>query len=253
MKEPSARLPALELLDLCKNFGGLEVTRSVNLTVMPGERHAIIGPNGAGKTTLFNLISGVLEPSSGQIMMFGETVTRWPSHRRAGAGMSRTFQVTSLFPRLSVLENLLLAIQGVHRSKYVMWRTLDAYRGYRQRALELLERSDFSNRAEMKVQHLSHGEQRQLEIIVGLASNPRILLLDEPAAGLSTGESREMTRLLQGLADDLAVVLVEHDMDVVFNVATSISVLHLGQLIESGPPEKIRNSQLVQEIYLGVS
>jgi branched-chain amino acid transport system ATP-binding protein len=212
--------PVLELRGLSKSFGGLHAVRGVSLKIMPGDRKAIIGPNGAGKTTLFNLITGIFPATSGQVLLFGRDVTRWPSHRRTALGMARTFQITSLFPRLTVLDNVLLAIEGLRPSKFVMWRFLSSYRDVYEKAYELLERARFMDRKDTEVRYLSHGEQRQLEIVLGLASNPKILLLDEPAAGLSSGESAEMAEFLMGLDPGLAILL-------------------------------IRNSAKVQEIYLG--
>jgi branched-chain amino acid transport system ATP-binding protein len=243
--------PALELRGLCKSFGGLRATRDVTFKVMPGDRKAIIGPNGAGKTTLFNLITGIFPPSSGQVLLFGKDVTGWPGHRRTAMGMARTFQVTSLFPRLTVLDNVLLAIKGLKPSKFVMWRFLSSYKDVYEEAHRLLEQASFMDRANTEVRYLSHGEQRQLEIVLGLASDPSILLLDEPAAGLSSGESVEMTRFLMRLDPKLAILLIEHDMDVVFDLAHTISVLHFGQILETGTPAQIKTSQKVQEIYLG--
>jgi branched-chain amino acid transport system ATP-binding protein len=247
----NGKAPLLELKALSKSFGGLQAVRGVSLTIMPGERKAIIGPNGAGKTTLFNLISGIFPASSGQVLLFGRDITSWPSHRRAALGMARTFQVTSLFPRLTVLDNVLLAIKGRRASKFVMWRPLATYRDIYERAHELLQRATFLDRKDIEVRHLSHGEQRQLEIVLGLASDPDILLLDEPAAGLSSGESVDMARFLQKLDPKIALLLIEHDMDIVFDVASEISVLHFGEVLESGPAERIRSSTKVQEIYLG--
>ncbi len=243
--------PVLELVGLCKSFGGLHAVRGVDLRIMPGDRKAIIGPNGAGKTTLFNVITGILPASAGQVRLFGRNVTAWASHRRAALGMARTFQITSLFPRLTVLDNVLLAIKGVRPSKFVAWRFMSSYRDVYEKADKLLEQAAFLDRRNTEVRHLSHGEQRQLEIVLGLASDPKILLLDEPAAGLSSGESQEMAKFLMRLDRSLAILLIEHDMDVVFGVTDHISVLHFGQLLESGTAEGIRNSKRVQEIYLG--
>ena len=244
-------VPVLELRQLCKSFGGLQATREVSLRIMPGDRKAIIGPNGAGKTTLFNLITGIYPSSSGQILLFGEDVTKWPSHRRAARGMARTFQVTHLFPALTVLDNVLLAVGGVRPTKYVMWRFLSSYRDMQDTAHRLLEQAGFIDRKDVEVRNLSHGEQRQLEIVLGLASDPKILLLDEPAAGLSSGESTEMAKFLMKLDPNLAILLIEHDMDVVFDVASQISVLHFGEILETGTPKQIHDSVRVQEIYLG--
>jgi branched-chain amino acid transport system ATP-binding protein len=241
----------LELKSLSKTFGGLQAVRGVSLKIMPGDRKAIIGPNGAGKTTLFNLISGIFPATSGQVLLFGRDVTHWPSHRRAALGMARTFQVTSLFPKLTVLDNVLLAIKGRRASKFVMWRFLSSYSDIYDKAYELLQRAVFFDRKDVEVRRLSHGEQRQLEIVLGLAGDPHILLLDEPAAGLSSGESAEMARFLRGLDPQLAILLIEHDMDIVFEVSDDISVLHFGEVLESGPAKRIRASAKVQEIYLG--
>jgi branched-chain amino acid transport system ATP-binding protein len=245
--------PVLELKALSKSFGGLRAVRGVDLAVAPGDRQAVIGPNGAGKTTLFNLVTGILPATSGEVLLFGRDVTRWPSHRRAALGMARTFQVTSLFPRLTVLDNVLLAIEGLRRTKFVMWRPLASYRDVQEKARRLLADAGFLDRRDVEVRYLSHGEQRQLEIVVGLAGDPKILLLDEPAAGLSSGESAEMAKFLGRLDRSLAILLIEHDMDVVFDVADHISVLHFGEVVETGVAEHIRGSRKVQEIYLGTS
>jgi branched-chain amino acid transport system ATP-binding protein len=243
--------PLLELKDLSKSFEGLQAVRNVTLTIMPGDRKAIIGPNGAGKTTLFNVITGILPATSGQVLLFGQDVTNWPSHRRIALGMARTFQVTSLFPMLTVLDNVLLAINGPRKTKFVMWRFDSSYRDTYEKAYRLLGQAGFLDRKDVEVRNLSHGEQRQLEIVLGLASDPKILLLDEPAAGLSSGESTEMAEFLMKLDPGLAILLIEHDMDVVFDVASQISVLHFGEVLETGTPQQIHSSVKVQEIYLG--
>jgi branched-chain amino acid transport system ATP-binding protein len=244
-------VPALELKSLSKSFGGLDAVQDVNLKIFAGDRKAIIGPNGAGKTTLFNLVTGVLPATSGQVLLFGENVSGWPSYRRTALGMARTFQVTSLFPKLTVLDNVLLAIGGLRRAKFVMWRALSSYRELHEKARRLLEDAGYWDRRDVEVRNLSHGEQRQVEIILGLASDPKILLLDEPAAGLASGESREMAEFLKRLDPALAILLIEHDMDVVFEVVSHISVLHFGRVVEEGASGEIRRSAKVQEIYLG--
>jgi branched-chain amino acid transport system ATP-binding protein len=241
----------LELRGLSKSFGGLAAVREVTLKVFAGERKAIIGPNGAGKTTLFNLITGVFPSTSGEIILFGRDVTRWSSHRRTALGMARTFQITSLFPKLTVLDNVLLALAGVGWTKLVMWKPLSAYENLQARARRLLEAAGYWDRRDVEIRNLSHGEQRQIEVVLGLASEPKLLLLDEPAAGLSSGESREMAEFLKRLDPQLAILLIEHDMDVVFDVVSHISVLHFGAVVESGENEKIRRSERVQQIYLG--
>jgi len=243
--------PILELRGLSKSFGGLHAVEGVTLSVLPGDRKAIIGPNGAGKTTLFNVVTGVLPATSGKVLLFGRDITDWPSHRRTALGMARTFQVTSLFPKLTVLDNVLLAITGLRKMKFVMWRSLSSYRDLYRKAHRLLESVGYGDRKDVEVRNLSHGEQRQVEIVLGLASEPKILLLDEPAAGLASGESREMAAFLNRLAPDLAILLIEHDMDVVFDVVDHITVLHFGEVVEGGTTDQIRRSAKVQEIYLG--
>jgi branched-chain amino acid transport system ATP-binding protein len=247
----NGNVPVLELKGLDKRFDGLHAVRDVTLRIMAGDRKAIIGPNGAGKTTLFNLITGIYPVTSGQVLLFGQDVTNWPRHRRTALGMARTFQVTSLFLGLTVLDNVLLAINGVQPSKFVMWRFLSSYRETYDKAHHLLEQASFLDRKDTQVRNLSHGEKRQLEIVLGLASDPKILLLDEPAAGLSSGESAEMAEFLMKLDSKLAILLIEHDMDVVFDVASHISVLHFGEVLETGTPQQIHSSAKVQEIYLG--
>ena len=248
---PNGMVAVLELKDLSKSFDGLHAVQNVNLAVLPGDRKAIIGPNGAGKTTLFNVITGIYPATSGNVLLFGQDVTRWPSHRRIALGMARTFQVTRLFPGLTVLDNVVMAIKGIRSSKFVMWRFLSSYKEVYDKAHHLLEQANFIDRKDVEVRNLSHGEQRQLEIVLGLASDPKILLLDEPAAGLSSGESNEMAKFLMRLDPKLAVLLIEHDMDVVFGVADEIFVLHFGEVLETGTPQQIHSSAKVQEIYLG--
>jgi branched-chain amino acid transport system ATP-binding protein len=247
----SSGTPVLELERLSKSFGGLHALRNVSLQIFPGDRKAIIGPNGAGKTTLFNVITGILPATSGQVLLFGQNVTGWAAHRRTALGMARTFQITSLFPRLTVLDNVLLAIEGVRKMKFVAWRFMSSYRDIYEKAYALLDQAGYLDRKDVQVRNLSHGEQRQLEIVLGLSSDPKILLLDEPAAGLASGESAEMAKFLMRLDPGLAILLIEHDMDVVFDVADHISVLHFGEVLETGPTEMIRRSEKVQEIYLG--
>lgn len=244
--------PCLSLEGLSKTFGGLNAVSGLDLKVMPGERKGIIGPNGAGKTTLFNLITGVFAVTSGKVVLFGHDATHWASYDRVHLGMSRTFQVTNLFPQLSVMDNVLLAAQGLRPMKFAMWRFQSSYGDIHKKCRELLEKVGFWDRRDVEVSHLSHGEQRQIEIVLGLATEPKLLLLDEPAAGLSTGESHEMADFLNNLDPDLAILMIEHDMDVAFAVVNTIAVLHYGKLIEEGTIDQIRGSDKVQEIYLGV-
>jgi branched-chain amino acid transport system ATP-binding protein len=248
----SGAIACLALRGLSRYFGGLQAVGDITLEIHPGDRMGILGPNGAGKTTLFHLITGVLPPSSGQIVLFGQDVTRWPPYRRTALGMARTFQITTLFPRLTVLENILLAVQGRRRMKFVVWRPLLSYADVYEKARALLESIGFWDRQRMEVRHLSHGEQRQLEIVLALASDPQLLLLDEPAAGLSTGESQEMAAFLRRLDPRLAILLIEHDMDVAFAVVDSLTVLHYGKIVEAGTLDQIRSSPRVRDIYLGI-
>ena len=245
--------PALVLRGVSKAFGGLKVIQDLSLSVQPGERKGIIGPNGAGKTTLFNLITGMLPPSDGRIELFGKEVSRWPSHRRAALGMARTFQITTLFPKLTVLDNVLLAVQGLRPMKYAMWRFQSSYKDAHAKARELLESTGFWDRRLTEVRHLSHGEQRQIEVVLALASDPKMLLLDEPVAGLSVAESKELGVFLNRLDPSLTILMIEHDMDVAFSVVKSIAVLHSGTLVEEGSPDQIRRSERVREVYLGVA
>jgi branched-chain amino acid transport system ATP-binding protein len=242
---------ALNLTGVCKLFGGLRAVDDVALSVAPGERRALIGPNGAGKTTLFNLISGDLPVSEGRIELFGQDITRLPPHRRAALGMSRTYQITNLFPKLTVEENLLLAVQALERTKLMLLRSIASYRHLYQRAQAALESMGLGDKAGEVVKNLSHGEQRQMEIAMALAGRPRILLLDEPAAGLSPAESRMMTALLKTLDGDITMLVIEHDMDVAFALTDRVTVLHNGKVIADGHRDDVRANPLVREIYLG--
>jgi branched-chain amino acid transport system ATP-binding protein len=242
---------SLELQGITKQFGGLTAVDDVTLRLGRGERRGILGPNGAGKTTLFHLITGVLPPTTGKVILFGQDVSNWNTHRRIALGMARTFQITSLFPRLSVLDNVLLAVQGLRKMKMVMFKPLSKFREVFEKAESLLTQAGFWELRGQEVRNLSHGEQRQLEIVLALASDPKVLLLDEPSAGLATGESHEMAEFLKSLDSEIAILIIEHDLDVIFEVATHISVLHYGKLLTEGPADQIRNDPQVQEIYLG--
>jgi branched-chain amino acid transport system ATP-binding protein len=245
--------PALAVASVSRTFGGLTAVRQVDLSLEPGERHAIIGPNGAGKTTLFNLIAGELQPTTGRIAVFGEDVTRLAPERRAALGLARTFQVNTLFPNLTVTENVLLAVQGTTRTKLRMHRPIASYRQLYERAAQLLESVGLSGKGGIVVKTLSHGEQRQLEIALALAGTPRILLLDEPAAGLSIGESQRLVALLKRLENTLTLLVIEHDMDVVFEIADRITVLHDGNVIASGSRAEVKANPVVSEIYFGAA
>ena len=242
---------ALRLEGVCRSFGGLQAVDSVTLTVQPGERRALIGPNGAGKTTLFNLISGALPLSAGRISLFGGDVTTAPVHRRAALGLARTFQITNLFPDLTVLENSLLAVQAHTRTRFAMLRPAYRYADLLERARATLASLALEALADAVVRNLSHGEQRQLEIALALAGKPRVLLLDEPTAGLSPAESRLMAGLLRRLDPEITVLMIEHDMDIALELSDMVTVLHYGRVIADGPREQVKADPQVKEIYLG--
>ena len=242
---------ALRLDGVTKDFGGLRAVDRVALEVRPGERRALIGPNGAGKTTLFNLICGSLPVSSGSITLFGRDVTNTPAHRRATQGLARTFQITNLFPDLTVLENALLAIQAHTSSRFAMLRPVGAFADLQALARATLEAVGLAGVTDAIVRNLSHGEQRQLEIALALAGRPRLLLLDEPTAGLSPAESRLMAGLLGRLDPAITVLMIEHDMDIALELAAQVTVLHYGRVIADGSREEIRTDAQVREIYLG--
>ena len=241
----------LVLQGLTKEFGGLKAVDHVDLEIRAGERHAVIGPNGAGKTTLFNLICGDLTPTEGKVIHFGEDVTRLPTHKRIGLGMSRTFQINNLFPKLTVRQNVLLAAQGLDRAKYVMYRPISSYGYLHDKTRSILEEFGMWDKREVRVENLSYGEQRQIEICLALIENPRLLLLDEPAAGLSRAETRTFTDSLKKLDSDMTILLIEHDMDVAFELTENITVLQMGKRVASGSKEDIKANKTVQEIYLG--
>jgi branched-chain amino acid transport system ATP-binding protein len=232
-------------------FGGLEALRDINLALSPGERHAIIGPNGAGKTTLFNAISGTLRPSMGKVYISGADVTALAPHQRAGLGLSRTFQTTNLFRNLSVRENVLLALHALGRNGLSMLRPISLHACLERAAHTLLEQWNLLEAAGEPVRSLSYGDQRQLELILALAGNPKLLLMDEPTAGLSPAETKRVTEVVQKLDPRITVLLIEHDLEVAFKVAERITVLHLGSVLLEGTPAEVRKNAKVQEIYLG--
>jgi len=244
-------VPCLVLENLSKDFGGLRAVDEIDLTVEPGERRALIGPNGAGKTTLFNLVSGVYPASGGRILYFEKDITGLPSYRRAALGIARTYQITNLFPNLTVSENILMACQALERTKFVMFRLLSSYHRLTDRCNGLLKEFDLWDKRNELVKNLSHGDQRQIEVALALAEQPRLLLLDEPAAGLSSAETHGLTLLLKKLDPSITILLIEHDMDVAFEFAEKITVLYQGKFLTEGTKEEIKNNPTVQEIYLG--
>ncbi|HWP58381.1 MAG TPA: ABC transporter ATP-binding protein [Candidatus Acidoferrales bacterium] len=240
---------AVQNLDM--RFGGLEALRDINLSLAPGERRAIIGPNGAGKTTLFNVISGALRPSRGRIYFSGVDVTRLAPDRRARLGLSRTFQMTNLFRTLSVRENVFLALAALTPRKFSMLRPLSSHGDIARAAEALLSDWGMLGLADRPVKSLSYGDQRQVELILALAGRPKLLLMDEPTAGLSPAETRRVVDTLHGLDKSITVLLIEHDLEVAFAIAERVTVLHLGSVVIEGTPAEIRRDSRVQEIYLG--
>jgi branched-chain amino acid transport system ATP-binding protein len=241
----------LEVDRLTRYFGALGAVNGVTLAVERRERRAIIGPNGAGKTTLFNLITGHLAPSGGRVLFDGHPITGLPPHRVARHGLARSFQRTNLFSRLTVLENLRLAAAADGRGSYRLFGSVDRLTAPLARAREVADAVGLSERLDETVARLSYGEQRQLEVGVALATRPQLLLLDEPTAGMSPEETRRMTRLLAALGRDVTMLIIEHDMDVVFSLADRITVLHYGEVLVEGPPDAVRADARVYEVYLG--
>jgi branched-chain amino acid transport system ATP-binding protein len=244
--------PILRLRGVGRRFGGVHAVREVDLEIRPGERRAILGPNGAGKTTLFNVISGEFAPTSGSIELFGQDVTVHPARKRARLGLSRTFQTSKLFLGLSVEENLYLAVLGVREGHLRPVRS-SKDREIRERARAMAEAVGLRDRLGQLVGELSHGEQRQLEVGMARVVEPRIMMLDEPAAGLSRGERTTLTELLLDLDPAITLILIEHDMDVALRVAQWVTMMHEGGVIAEGTPADIRGNQLVHDLYLGSS
>lgn len=234
---------------LGKSFDGLQVLKDVSFAVQPGQRHVIIGPNGAGKTTVFKCVTGLLPADAGSVTIDGRDVTGLPTHSRVSLGLACTFQKTNLFGRLTVEENLHLAILARKPYRFRLWRPLAWHEDLQRETRELLEEWELWSRRDRKVGELSYGEQRMLEIVLALASRPRILLLDEPTSGMSPAETARATTLIKNLPRSVALLIIEHDMDVVFSVAEHITVLHHGEVFLSGPPERVRGDERVREIY----
>jgi branched-chain amino acid transport system ATP-binding protein len=241
----------LELDGVTRRYGGVCAVDDVSLEVEAGERHAVIGPNGAGKTTLFKLISRLESCSDGRVRVFGRDVTRMAPHRVAHLGLARTYQITQVFGALSVLENVLLAVQGTRRSKFRMLRPALGQRSLVAKARETLERVGLGHRVERTAAELGHGEQRQLELGLALASDPKLLLLDEPAAGLSGADRGTIRELVRGLPEDVTVLLIEHDMELALGLADRVTCLHNGAMVVQGTPDEIKRDERVQDIYLG--
>jgi branched-chain amino acid transport system ATP-binding protein len=243
--------PCLRLEGLTKHFGGLAAVEEVELVVEDGERRGIIGPNGAGKTTLFNLITGDLRPTRGKVYLHGREITNLGCHERAYLGIARTFQVTNLFPKLTVMDNVLLAAQALERSKFSILRPIDSYPKIYKRAEGALDKLNLLEKRDELIKNLSYGDQRQIEIALTLVGNPKLLLLDEPTAGLPPAESARMVSLLKELDSAITVLIIEHDMDVALDLADKIMVLHDGSVLADGPREEVQANETVQDIYLG--
>ena len=243
--------PALEIRNLQKSFGALRVARDINLSLERGARHALIGPNGAGKTTLVNLITGVLKPSSGIVLLDGEDVTAQSQAKRSRRGIARTFQINQLFRGLTVLENLYLAVGERTRACNRLWRPAGTERAVVEEAVTHLDALRLTDEALKPVRELPYGRQRLVEIAIALAQRPKVLLLDEPAAGVPSSESHLILDVIGGLDPDIAVLIIEHDMDVVFRFAERITVLVAGAVLTEGPPQQIAADETVRAVYLG--
>jgi branched-chain amino acid transport system ATP-binding protein len=243
--------PILTLTDVVVAFDALRAVDGVNLFVPRGQRRAIIGPNGAGKTTLFNVVAGVVPPTSGRIMFNGHDVTKLPPHRRAQLGISRTFQITNLFPTLSVQDNMTLALRGLSPRKFSLFGKPDTDSAESLRIAVALNAARIGERADVIVKEMSYGEQRQLEIAIALVTAPTMLLLDEPAAGLSPSERSMVADIIRSLSRDITVVLIEHDMDLALGLVDYVTCMFEGRVLVEEPPEGIRRNKQVQEVYLG--
>jgi branched-chain amino acid transport system ATP-binding protein len=241
----------LELKEVYKDFDGLEVLFGINLAIQEGERHAIIGPNGAGKSTLFNLITGKYLPSRGQIFFKGQDVTGTSPFKLNRSGMARSFQITNIFRTMTVFQNLRNAILSKNKIRYNMFSSLSRMDEVNRQTEKMLEQIGLLDRKDAVAGELSYGQQRALEIGLTIATAPELILLDEPTAGMSSEETREAVKLIARISEGKTLVIVEHDMEVVFSIANRISVIYYGEVLASGPPDEIRNDQKVKDAYLG--
>ena len=241
----------LQTTALTKRFGGISAVHDVNLSVQDKGIHAIIGPNGAGKTTLISLLCGALGADQGQVMFDGEDISHYDLPQRARQGLARSFQITSVILPMTLIENLMLAIKGQDKHAFEFWTPLDSDKRIREQAMAMLEQVGLIDQADQPASQVSHGEQRQLELAMTLAMDPKLLLLDEPMAGMGRAESERTTALLKKIGLTTGVLLIEHDMDAVFSLANTISVLVSGEIIASDNPEAIRTNPEVQRAYLG--
>ncbi len=241
----------LETKTICHDFSGLQVLMDVNLDVKEGERHAIIGPNGAGKTTLFNVITGTYHPSEGDVFFKGRKVTGFKPHKMVRRGMGRSFQITNTFSRLTAFQNIRMGILSKRNIRFNMLRMLDKMQDVTAETEEVLKRINLDGERDIPASQLSYGKSRSLEISMALATDPDLVMLDEPTSGMSIDETHNAVELIRRLTEGKTMVIIEHDMDVVFSLADRITVLHLGSILASGPPEEIRDNQSVKDAYLG--
>ncbi len=248
---PLPNRSALTVEGLAHSFGGLQALNGVTLDAAVGERLVIVGPNGAGKTTLFNAVTGLIHPTAGRIWLLGHDVTRLAPYRRVRLGLGRTFQITTLFPRLTVLESVLLAVQGADRARFALHRPVSAYPRLFAATEALLAEWDLDARRDVRTRELSYGEQRQVELILALAARPRVLLLDEPTAGLSPAETAAVAAMIERFPRDVTILLIEHDMDVALALADRVIVLFQGRVLATGSRDEVREDPRVAAIYLG--
>lgn len=244
-------MEVMKVEGLTKAFGGVHAVSNVSFVVETGDHLVIIGPNGAGKTTLFNILNGQLKPTAGQIFFQGQDITNLPAYHRIHLGIGRSFQITSLFDELNVLDNMLLAVQGTKPERYQMFRPIKHNKKLINKAGELLESFDLWELRNERVANISYGAQRKLEIALSMASDAKLLLLDEPSSGLTAAESAELCTRIGNLGKNITLICVAHDMDLVFGIATRIMLLHYGEIIIEGKPEQIKESSIVKEIYMG--
>lgn len=243
---------ALDIKKISVNFGGVKVLYDCSFSVGIGEKRALIGPNGAGKTTLFNIINGVIKPDEGEICLFDQNIITYPAHKRAALGLARTFQITNLFSNLTVLENVFMSIQALTSTKYLFYRRTSFCKEMLQLAESQLKDWGIWSKRDQQVRNLSHGEQRQLEIILALSGNPKVVLLDEPTQGLSPAETAMVIPMIKRIDSSTTILFIEHDMDVAFKLADKISVLHQGRILAEGMESQIRNNRSVAQVYLGM-
>ena len=246
-----AKETILEMGDLYKNFGSLMAINGINLSIAKGQRHAIIGPNGAGKTTLFNLLSGRYKPNRGRIMFNGQDITGMAPHRINRLGIARSFQIINVFPQLSVFENVRPVLMSKNNIRFNFLRNIKRWKEITQKTLAILEQIGLLDKKDIPAGFLSYGEQRALEVGLTIASDPEVILLDEPTAGMSMDETRQAIKLIDKVTKGKTLVIIEHDMEVIFSLADVITVMQYGNIVATGPPEEIRKDQKVKEAYLG--